>query len=214
MSTVNTLNTCSDTLPAQINSVEELEDLLSQPQQALIDDLTKIDGDIIIIGVGGKVGPTLARMAKRAAPHKRVIGVARFSDPEVKARLESWDIECLPCELTNQEEVQKLPQVANVIYMAGKKFGTAGEEHFTWAMNAVVPTYVADHFSKSRDPLATPSRLGLFRRVARGSRGGRDFPRGVASRFGDTRVATLRPLWCDYLLCTHQVNQLALHHVQ
>ncbi len=144
------MSTLAPSLPTQIDSVEALEELLSRPQQGLIDDLTSLDGDIIVVGVGGKVGPTLARMAKRAAPDKRVIGVARFSDAEVKQRLEDWGIECITCDLTDQAAVQALPQVANVIYMAGKKFGTAGDEPYTWAMNTVVPTYVADHFSSSR----------------------------------------------------------------
>lgn len=137
-------------LPQQIDSVEELEELLSRPHQGLINDLATIEGDIIVVGVGGKVGPTLARMAKRAAPDKTVYGVARFSDPDVKARLESWGIACITCDLTDQEAVKQLPQVDNVVYMAGKKFGTAGDEPFTWAMNTVVPTYVADHFKNSR----------------------------------------------------------------
>ena len=86
-------------LPDRIEDVAALEDLLSRPSQALIDDLAALDGDIIILGVGGKVGPCLARMAKRAAPHKRIVGVARFSDPAVKRQLEDWDVETLACDL-------------------------------------------------------------------------------------------------------------------
>ena len=144
------MSTATATIPDTIESVEELEELLSRPQQGLIDDLASLDGDIMVVGVGGKVGPTLARMAKRAAPNKKVYGVARFSDPDVKRRLEEWGIECITADLTDQASVQALPHVKNVVYMAGKKFGTAGDEPYTWAMNTVVPTYVADHYKASR----------------------------------------------------------------
>lgn len=131
-------------LPEFITTEEQLEDLLSTPDQGLIDDFAQLEGDIMVLGVGGKVGPTLARMAKRAAPHKRVIGVARFSDPEVKARLESWGVETLSADLLDRKSLQALPKMKNIVYMAGKKFGTAGYEHYTWAMNAVVPTLVGE----------------------------------------------------------------------
>ncbi|MEK7412128.1 MAG: NAD-dependent epimerase/dehydratase family protein [Planctomycetota bacterium] len=137
-------------LPSTITTVAELEELLSRPSPELIADLSRLDGDIVVVGVGGKVGPTLARMAKRAAPNKRVYGVARFSDSDVRARMESWGIECLPCELTDQRQVQQLPKAANVVFMAGKKFGTTGDEPSTWMMNAVVPAYVAEHYAGSR----------------------------------------------------------------
>ncbi|MBL6954630.1 MAG: NAD(P)-dependent oxidoreductase [Alphaproteobacteria bacterium] len=137
-------------LPDRIEDVAALEDLLSRPSQALIDDLAALDGDIIILGVGGKVGPCLARMAKRAAPHKRILGVARFSDNAVKQRLEDWGVETLACDLLDRGAVAALPKLPNVIYMAGRKFGTSGDEHFTWAMNAHVPALVAEAFAQSR----------------------------------------------------------------
>jgi len=137
-------------LPDRIDDVAALEDLLSRPSQALIDDLAALDGDIIILGVGGKVGPCLARMAKRAAPHKRILGVARFSDNAVKQRLQDWGVETLACDLLDRGAVAALPKLANVIYMAGRKFGTSGDEHFTWAMNAHVPALVAEAFAQSR----------------------------------------------------------------
>ena len=137
-------------LPEFIKTEEELEDILSTPDQGLIDDLAAIDGDIMVLGVGGKVGPTLARMAKRAAPHKRIIGVARFSDPDVRQRLETWGIETHSADLLEAKAVQTLPKVKNIIYMAGKKFGTAGHEHYTWAMNAVVPTLVGEVLDNTR----------------------------------------------------------------
>ncbi|MEQ9641176.1 MAG: NAD(P)-dependent oxidoreductase [Alphaproteobacteria bacterium] len=139
-----------ETLPARIDDVEALEELLSRPSQALIDDLARLEGDIIVLGVGGKVGPTLARLAKRAAPDKKVIGVARFSDPDVRRRLESWGVETLACDLLDRTQVEALPDVANVVYMAGKKFGTAADQPFAWAMNTQVPGMVGERYKASR----------------------------------------------------------------
>ncbi len=137
-------------LPDSVVDVEALEELLSRPPQALIDDLAALDGDIIILGVGGKVGPCLARMAKRAVPGKRIVGVARFSDREVRRRLDAWGVETIACDLLDRGSVSQLPKLPNVIYMAGKKFGTTGGEPFTWAMNAHVPALVGEAFAASR----------------------------------------------------------------
>jgi nucleoside-diphosphate-sugar epimerase len=148
MSKIHTLD--GQKLPERIEDVAHLEELLSTPTQGLVDDLAKLDGDIMVLGVGGKVGPTLAMMAKRAAPSKRVLGVARFSDADVKRRLEAAGVECLPCELLDRTQVNKLPDVKNIVYMAGKKFGTAGGEPFAWAMNTVAPAYVGERFRDCR----------------------------------------------------------------
>jgi hypothetical protein len=134
----------------RIEDIGMLEDILSTPDKQLQDDLSRLDGDIMMLGVGGKVGPTLAMMAKRAAPDKRIIGVARFTHPHIRRRLENNGVETLQCDLLIQEEVEKLPRVKNIIYMAGKKFETDGLEPFTWAMNAVVPSMVGKHFRDSR----------------------------------------------------------------
>lgn len=111
-------------LPDRFEDEEALEAFMTQPSEALVSDLNRLDGDIMVLGVGGKMGPTLARLAKRAAPEKRVIGVARFSDPEVPKKLESWGIETEKVDLLDREAVIKLPQVKNIVYMAGRKFGT------------------------------------------------------------------------------------------
>lgn len=137
-------------LPERFESVEALEHTLSTPTPGLVQDFARLDGDLLILGVGGKVGPTLAMMAKRAAPSKRVIGVARFSDPEVRRRIEAAGIETIACDLLDPEAVAGLPKVKNVVYMAGRKFGTAGQEPFTWAMNAVAPAYVGGSFDRTR----------------------------------------------------------------
>jgi nucleoside-diphosphate-sugar epimerase len=137
-------------LPATIRDVEELEDLLSQPSAALCADLASLPGDIAVVGIGGKVGPTLARMLRRAAPEKRIYGIARFSDPEVKQRLESWGVICVPCDLTDRSQVAALPDAAQVIFMAGRKFGTGADAAMTWMMNTVVPAYVCERYRGSR----------------------------------------------------------------
>src|SRR5690606_8304908 len=137
-----------------INTVEELEERLSTPSAALINDIAKLQGDILILGVGGKMGPSLAKLAKRAINEagvdKKVIGVSRFSEPALKEDLEAAGIETISIDLLNDEELQSLPSVANVIYMAGKKFGTTGQEHSTWAMNTYLPGRVGEKFKRSK----------------------------------------------------------------
>lgn len=134
----------------KFNDVAQLEDAMSQPSQALIDTLARVPGDIMVLGVGGKMGPTLARMARRAAPGKKVIGVARFSEAGLRQRLEAQGIECIEADLLSREAIAALPQVDNIVFMAGRKFGSTGSEWLTWAMNAHVPALVAERFRQSR----------------------------------------------------------------
>ena len=128
----------------------ELEEVISRPSPALIESLRGMAGDLIILGVGGKMGPTLARMAKRAAPDKRVIGVARFSDPGLRQTLTSHDVECIEADLLSRDALAALPDAPLVVFMAGRKFGSSGSEWLTWAMNAHVPALVAERYRHSR----------------------------------------------------------------
>jgi hypothetical protein len=139
-----------DTLPDTIADIAALDDLLCRPSQELIDDLAKVEGDIMILGVAGKMGPTLAGLAKAALPGRRVIGVARFSDPSVKDWLHARSIETINCDLLDETALRGLPKAPNVIFMAGRKFGAEGDLSLTWAMNAHVPALVAQAFSQSR----------------------------------------------------------------
>jgi nucleoside-diphosphate-sugar epimerase len=139
-----------ENLPDTISDIDALDDLLCRPSQPLIDDLNKVDGDIMILGVAGKMGPTLAGLAKAASPHRRVIGVARFSDPSVKAWLEGRGIETINCDLLDEAAIEALPKSPNVVFMAGRKFGAEGDLSLTWAMNAHVPALVAQAFPQSR----------------------------------------------------------------
>jgi nucleoside-diphosphate-sugar epimerase len=137
-------------LPDQFRDAEHLEDVMATPTPELVADLARVEGDIIILGVGGKIGPTLAQMAKRAAPGKRVVGVARFSEKGLRDSLTAHGIECIAADLLDRAAIEALPKLPNVIFMAGFKFGASGHEAFTWAMNAHVPALVAESFAGSR----------------------------------------------------------------
>lgn len=144
------MNVAVGSLPENFRDETELEDFMTQPSDLLRVDLGKAPGDLIVLGVGGKMGPTLARLAKRAAPERRVIGVARFSEAGLREKLRAWDIECIEADLLDRASLEKLPKTANVVFMAGRKFGSTGAEYLTWAMNAHVPAMVAEVFAKSR----------------------------------------------------------------
>ena len=140
----------TDALPERIEDAQHLEDVLTTPDAALAQDLARLDGDVLILGVGGKMGPTLAGLARRTAPGKRIIGVARFSEQGLEERLRRAGIETIACDLLDREALAALPEVANVVFMAGRKFGTAGQAHLTWAMNVLMPALVAERFRSSR----------------------------------------------------------------
>jgi nucleoside-diphosphate-sugar epimerase len=139
-----------DTLPETIPDIAALDDLLCRPSEALIDDLAKIDGDLMILGVAGKMGPTLAGLAKAALPGRRVIGVARFSEAGTQTWLEARGVETIACNLLDETAIKALPNVKNIVFMAGRKFGAEGDLSLTWAMNAHVPALVAQAFRHSR----------------------------------------------------------------
>lgn len=141
-------------LPNEIRTEDELEGALAIPCPELADMMRRLDGDIIVLGVAGKMGPSLARLAfnacKQAGVRKRIIGVSRFSDPAQRDTLDRFGIETHACDLLNQADVERLPKVNNVIFMAGRKFGLVGSEAQTWATNAIVPTNVTRAFKQSR----------------------------------------------------------------
>jgi nucleoside-diphosphate-sugar epimerase len=158
--------------PKLIESAEQLEDLLSEPSQAAIDAIKRLEGDVILLGVGGKMGPSLARMVKRASDQagtrRRVIGVSRFSSPGLKEQLNSHGVETISCDLMNQEDVDGLPDVPNVIYMAGMKFGSTGNESLTWMMNVHVPAMVCRKFAKSKIVAFSSGNVYGYSPVSRG----------------------------------------------
>jgi nucleoside-diphosphate-sugar epimerase len=140
--------------PENIADAAALDDMLSAPPAYLVDVFRRVSGDVLILGVGGKMGPTLARMAQRASEaagaKRRIIGVARFSKAEAKGQLQSWGIEAISADLIKESELAKLPDAPNVIYMVGMKFGSSGNEALTWAMNCFLPGMVAKRYAKSR----------------------------------------------------------------
>ncbi len=113
----------------------------------------KIEGDILLLGVAGKMGPSMARLARQAADlagvNKRIIGVSRFSDPQSRALLEAEGVETIAADFLNEKDLAALPEAKNILYLAGNKFGTTGKEAFTWAMNAYLPGRVAERYSDS-----------------------------------------------------------------
>jgi nucleoside-diphosphate-sugar epimerase len=137
-----------------MTELEILENELLKPSDALIADMYDIEGDIILLGVGGKMGPSMAKLARQAVEKagitKKIIGISRFTDTETRAELESEGIETISADLLNETDLQNLPDAPNIIYLAGTKFGTTGKEPFTWAMNAYLPGRVAERYKNSR----------------------------------------------------------------
>lgn len=144
----------TNSTPAVGNLLSEIESDLSTPSRALIDDLATIDGDVIVLGAGGKVGPSVAAMAARAVADsntdKTVYAVSRFSSQRIHDSLLEYGVVPVRADLTDDEALRSLPDAANVIYMAGNKFGTTGNEHHTWMMNSYLPGRVADRYRRSR----------------------------------------------------------------
>ena len=159
----------------QLNSIRDesqLEELLSQPTEALVRMMETLAGDIVVLGVAGKMGPTLARMAKRASDaagaKRRVIGVSRFSSAVLQRRLEDQGIETIRCDLLDRDALASLPDAKNVVYMAGMKFGSAGQEWRTWAMNTFLPGLTADRYRCSRIAVFSTGNVYGLSQVSRG----------------------------------------------
>lgn len=137
-----------------MNTLSQLEDFLSRPSQRLIDDIAQLTGDILVLGAGGKMGPSLCKLAKNAIDaagiNKRVIAVSRFSSAGLAEELQAHGIETIAADLLDEAALAALPLVPNVIYMAGRKFGTAGNQAMTWAMNTYLAGRVGEKYCKSR----------------------------------------------------------------
>lgn len=142
------------------------------PSVQLIKDISRIDGDILILGAGGKMGPAMAKLAKeainKAGIPKKVIAVSRFSDVEAEQDLNNHGVETIKADLLNQDELDSLPEVANVIYLVGHKFGTTGNESYTWAMNSFLPGMVAEKFKSSRIVVFSSGNIYPLTPVSRG----------------------------------------------
>ncbi len=142
------------TLPQEIRDEAQLENLLSEPSTADVDCVSRLNGDVLIIGAAGKMGPSLARRvhlaAGRAGSRNRVLAASRFSTPAVRESLEADGIETVACDLLDPARIAALPRLENVLFLAGRKFGTLERTDVTWATNTIVPALVAEHFAQSR----------------------------------------------------------------
>ena len=141
-------------MTVKIKAESELEELLSRPDDKTASAMAAMDGDLLILGAGGKMGPSLARLARRAIVHagikKQVFAVARFTNDHLPSELAAQGIETIACDLLDRSSLDKLPDIPNVIFMAARKFGTSGEEHLTWAMNTYLPGLVAERYRNAR----------------------------------------------------------------
>jgi nucleoside-diphosphate-sugar epimerase len=151
---------------------QELEEALSRPTAADIDALANMEGDLLILGVSGKMGPSLAGLASRASQQtarpKRIYGAARFSDPSVRQRIEAQGVETIVCDLLDRAAVGKLPDCPNVLFMAGQKFGTTGKQALTWATNTYAAAVAAERFRQSRIVAFSTGNVYPFTPVASG----------------------------------------------
>jgi len=155
-----------------MTTVEQLEEVLGGPSDADCEAMRNLDGDLLILGVGGKMGPSLAvrarRSCDRAGVRKRVIGVSRFGDPAARAGLEAAGVETIAADLLDRDTLNTLPEAANLVFMAGRKFGTQSGEHWTWAMNVLLPAMVVERYRASRFVVFSSGNVYPLRNVAEG----------------------------------------------
>ena len=156
----------------KIRSVAELEERLSRPTDAVVSAVNALEGDLMILGAGGKMGPSLAKLARRAADlaptPRRIIAVSRFSNSDLRAELSTAGIETISCDLLEPGALGRLPEIPNVIFMAARKFGTSGDEHLTWAMNTYLPGLVAERFRHGRIVTFSTGNVYPLRSVSEG----------------------------------------------
>lgn len=138
----------------RIESEAQLDEFLSRPYPEDVEAIRALAGDLVILGVGGKMGPSLAiraaRALEQAGARKRIIGVSRFSEGGLRRQLEAAGVETLSADLLDFDGLSRLPDAPNVIFMAARKFGSTGDEALTWAMNALLPARVAERYRQSR----------------------------------------------------------------
>lgn len=178
----------------------ELEEALSRPGAADVTAMRALKGDIIVLGVSGKMGPTLARLALRSSleagagrRERRVMGVARFSSQATRAALEQHGIETLACDLLDRTAVAGLPDCANVVYMVGQKFGTSGDAALTWATNVHAAGLAAERYAGSR--IVAFSTGNVYPLTAPSSRGPReDHPAGPVGEYAQSALGRERIL--------------------
>ena len=154
----------------------ELEEWLSEPLAATRAALHKIEGDVAVLGAGGKMGPTLAMMLKKAAPRKNVYAVSRFSDKQVRQRIEEHGVKIVEADLLDESAHDGLPEVPNAFYLAGMKFGASGNQPLTWAMNVYMPAIVAQRYKQARIVALSTGNVYPFTPLASGGPRETDLP--------------------------------------
>jgi nucleoside-diphosphate-sugar epimerase len=163
-------------LPDALGTESDLEELLARPSAADVAAMSRLEGDVVVLGAGGKMGPSLARLVRRASEAsgrpRRVAAVSRFSDPAVAADLKAEGIDAISCDLLDPAQVDRLPDFANVLFLAGMKFGATDRPDRTWAMNTLVPGNVARRYRSSR--IVVFSTGNVYPLVPPESRGGRE----------------------------------------
>ena len=141
-------------LPDALNTEAELDELLTCPRPVLVDFIKSLTSPLVILGAGGKMGPTLSWLARRAAEAAGhpldILAVSRFTDPQAQRWLESRGVRTLCLDLLDRDALKRLPEAADVLYLVGRKFGTAQDAARTWAINTMVPAYVAERFPRAR----------------------------------------------------------------
>lgn len=155
-----------------IRSEEELLERLSRPAAMTVGMIARLEGDVMILGAGGKMGPTLARMLSRAiaeaGTNKRIAAVSRFTDPSSARELQDAGAQTIACDLLDAASLRALPDSENILYLAGRKFGSAGNAPETWALNACLPAMVMQRFPASRIVALSTGNVYPFTPVASG----------------------------------------------
>ena len=153
----------------------ELEDRLSTPSPQDIEAARRLDGDVLVLGAGGKMGPTLTRLVQRACAEARVpwrvIAVSRYRARGVRDGLEAAGVHTVACDLLDPAALAELPDAPNVILLAGQKFGTAADPESTWALNAFLPGLLGQRYRRARTVVFSTGNVYPLADVAtRGSR--------------------------------------------
>jgi nucleoside-diphosphate-sugar epimerase len=160
-------------ISGEIKTIADLEDELSRPSEADTALMGRLDGDVLILGASGKMGPSLVRLCRRAADAagtpRRVIAVARRPAAQTGT-------EAIGCDLLDRDQVARLPECPYVLYLAGRKFGSTGSPELTWAMNTLVPAIVAERFSHSRIVVFSTGNVYPLLAVERGGARETDVP--------------------------------------
>jgi len=174
---------------------KELLELMTRPSERLVEDIQKIDGDIMILGCGGKIGPSLAIMAKRAIDQsgiqKKVIGASLFNYEGVAYRMRDAGVEVIETDLFDPEQLAALPDVKNVIYMVGRKFGTHNDPSLTWAINVLLPTKVCERFPKANIVAFSTGNVYSYTDISSGGSNEDDIPVPVGE-YGQTSLGRER----------------------